>query len=405
MAVLVVILAASAALFVRSRLAPKKAEVAMVRTVKAVRGVLSNTVRLSGSIAATRYADITAPILQAPDQGRGLVLLYFPPSGATVKKGQRLAELDGQSARDHLEDVKAQVAQGELDLLRVRANQTAEMESARQRVRVARGELDKALQDIRASATKNRIDQELLKLQVSEAQANYDEAQRQIRMYMERQVASLRIAQLDQERQVRHRNRHQHDIDRLVINAPTDGRVLLRTIYRHGEQAQVQIGDELSPGQFFLRVVDSSGLRMDTTVNQAESELVRVGQPARIRFDAYPDIELNGKVVSVGTIASGGRRVNYFVRSIPVRISIDGNDPRVLPDLTASADVVVARQDETIIVPREAVIDQDGKPVVYVRQAGNFAPREVAVGVSSNTEVAVTSGLQPGEEVALERPF
>jgi hypothetical protein len=144
---------------------------------------------------------------------------------------------------------------------------------------------------------------------------------------------------------------------------------------------------------------------METTVNQAESELVRVGQPARIRFDAYPEIQLSGRVASVGTIASGGRRVNYFVRRVPVRIAIDGSDPRVLPDLTASADVVIGHQEDTIIVPRQAVLEEDGKPVVYVRQAGVFAPREVAIGIASNTEVAVVSGLQPGEEVALERPF
>jgi HlyD family secretion protein len=400
-----VVLAASIPVVVRNRQSQKPATPAVVRTAKAVRGVLSNTVRLSGSIAATNYADIVAPRLQAPDQGRGLVLLYLPPSGEAVRTGEKIAEMDGLSARDHLEDVNAQVAQGEMDLLRVKANLAAEMETVRQKLRVALGNLQKAQQDLRAAETKNRIDQELLKLNVSEAQAKYDEAQRQVQMYVERQAATLRIAELNQEGQIRHRNRHQHDIDRLVINAPMSGRMIRRTIFRHGEQAQVQVGDELSPGQFFARIIDASSLRMDTAMNQAESELVRVGQPARIRFDAYPEIQLNGKVQSVGTIAAGGRRVNYYIRTVPVRIAIEGNDPRVLPDLTASADVLIAQQDDSIIVPRQAVVEEDGKPVVYVRQAGVFAPREVALGITSNTEVTVLSGLQPGEEVALERPF
>ncbi len=400
-----VLLATATFVAVRARQFRKPGAATVVKTAKAVRGVLSNTLRLSGSIAATKYADIVAPRLQAPDQGRGMVLLYLPPSGDPVHTGEKIAELDGQSARDHLDDVNAQVAQGELDLLRVKANLDAEMETVRQRLRVALGNLQKAEQDFRASETKNRIDQELLKLSVSEAQAKYDEARRQVQMYVERQAAALRIAELNQEGQIRHRNRHQHDIDRLVMNAPMNGRAIRRTIYRHGEQAQVQVGDELSPGQFFLRIIDPSSLRLETSMNQAESELVRVGQPAQIRFDAYPEIQLHGKVQSVGTIAFGGRRVNYYIRSVPVRISIEGNDPRVLPDLTASADVVIAQQDDSIIVPREAVIEEDGKPVVYVRQAGIFAPREVSLGIASNTGVAVISGLQPGEEVALERPF
>jgi len=56
-------------------------------------------------------------------------------------------------------------------------------------------------------------------------------------------------------------------------------------------------------------------------------------------------------------------------------------------------------------VPREAVQEEDGKPVVYVKQAGAFSMREVELGLASNTEVSVRSGVQAGDEVALERPI
>jgi hypothetical protein len=77
----------------------------------------------------------------------------------------------------------------------------------------------------------------------------------------------------------------------------------------------------------------------------------------------------------------------------------------VVPDLTASADVVIEESNDSIIVPREAVIEQDGKPVVYVKQADGFAAREVEIGRYSTTEAAVASGLEAGEEVALHWPY
>jgi multidrug resistance efflux pump len=397
-------LMAGAILLLRSRYVSKPAAWAGIRTARVIRGALLKTLRVSGSIEASRYADIVAPRLRAPDNGRGMVLLYLSPNGSMVKKGDVVAEADSQPTKDHLEDVEAQVGQGELEILRLKANQAAEMETVRQRVRVARGALEKAQQDVRAVPTKNKIDQELLKLAAEEAQARYDQAQNQVNLYIESHAAQLRVAELNQESQVRHRDRHRNDIERLVMRTPIDGRAVLRPTYRHGEQYQTRVGDEVNPGQMFMRV-DASGMQLETSMNQAESQLLRVGQRATIRFDAYPDIRLHGKVVAVGTIAAGGRRVNYYVRRVPVRIALEGQDPRVLPDLTASADVVVAEQPDSIIVPREAVMDESGKSVVYVKQDGAFSAREVEIGLESNTGVAVRSGLQPGDEVALDRPL
>jgi hypothetical protein len=48
------------------------------------------------------------------------------------------------------------------------------------------------------------------------------------------------------------------------------------------------------------------------------------------------------------------------------------------------------------------VYEEGGKSIVYVRQAESFAAREVALGVASGTQVAVLSGLEAGEEIALQ---
>ena len=181
------------------------------------------------------------------------------------------------------------------------------------------------------------------------------------------------------------------------------GQVVLRTINRRGQQFQVQVGDELAPAQSFLRVVDLSQMQMDATINQTESEHVRIGQPAMVHFDAYPDLVVRGRVEAVGSMAtSSGRWSNNYIRRIPVRIQIDDRDPRVIPDLTASADVVVAEEGEGLILPREAVHEEGGKSVVYVKQGDAVEAREVEVGGSSNTQVTVRYGIQAGEEVIVQ---
>jgi HlyD family secretion protein len=404
-ALLLLVAAVAGAAWLRSRSPSKPSPIAAVRTVKASRGQLMNTLRLTGSIAATRYSDVVGPRLQSPDHGRSMSLIYLSENGRAVRKGEKVAELDGQDAKDHVVEVESQVQQARLEILRQQAAQAAQMETVRQRVRSALGTLERARQDLLAAPTKNKIDQELLKLAVEEAEAAYQAAEAQVALYEESQACSQRIMEFNYQGQLRHLNRHQHDIDQLVMVSPMDGTAIMRPTYRHGEQFLVRSGDEVSPGQTFMRVVDTSAMHLETTMNQAESELVRQGQPALIRFDAYPQIKLNGKVIAVGTIASGGRRVSYYIRRVPVRIAIQDHDPRVLPDLTASADVVLAESPDSVIVPRQAVVEEDGHPVVYVKQGDAFTPREVELGMASNTEVTIRSGLQAGEEVALDRPL
>jgi HlyD family secretion protein len=402
---LLIAMVAAAGLVLRFREHPRPAATVLVRTTKAVRGLLLSTVRLTGNVTATNFVNIFAPSVQAPDAGRGMVLIYLPPSGSMIKQGQLLVEIDSQSVRDHLEDVQTQVDQSEMDLRKLQARQDEETEVIRQRVREARGRLEQARQDIRALATRSRIDQEILKLAVEEAQATYEEAERQVAMTAERQQAATNIQQLNQDWQVRHLNRHKHDLEQFTMTAPMAGQVIMKPIWRGGDRGTVQLGDMVSPAQPIMRIADLSTMELESSMNQAECELIRIGQRATVRFDAYPDLVLPGKVKAIGTLAAGGRRVNYFIRRVSVRISIDGTDPRMISDSSASADVVIGEQDDSVIVPRQAVVETDGRSVVYVKQDGGFSPREVEIGKSNNTEIAILSGLQAGEEIAIQPPY
>lgn len=375
-----------------------------VRTTRAIHGVLETTRRVAGSIIARRFANIAAPILQAPDQGRGLTLIYLAESGSKVKEGQVVARIDDQAVRDHLDDVEAGLTQAALDIRRREAQLVYQMESLRQRLRVAKANLDKANQDARATAVRTSITQEQLRLAVEEAQEVYRDAQKQIPLTEERQEADLNTYRLSYQKEVRHRNRHLMDRDRCTITSPIGGMVVLQTVYRGGEPGQIRVGDQLSPGQTFMRVMDTASLQLDATINQSEAELVRLGQPCDLHFDAFPGLNLNGRVEAVGSLAVGGRRLNYYVRRVPVRIAIEESNTRVIPDLTASADIRVAEPVDGVLLPREAIHETEGKKVVYVKQAGAFVPREVEIGASNNVQVAVTSGLQAGDEVALEPP-
>ena len=127
-------------------------------------------------------------MLQSPDAGRGLVLIYLADNGKVVKEGEIVARIDAQSVIDHLEDVESSITQAALDIRRRKAEYSAQTEYLQQRVRAAKGELEKAIQDARVASLKPEITQELLRLAVSEAEALYQELRTELPLTDQRQM-------------------------------------------------------------------------------------------------------------------------------------------------------------------------------------------------------------------------
>ena len=371
------------------------------RTARVIRGVLDRTIRLTGTISTKNFATITAPMMQGPDAGRELLLMRLGEAGSMVKKNQIIAQIDSESVQEHLDDLTDMVGQLQMEYRSLQAKQFVDLESYKQRARAAKATWEKARLDARAAPVRNKFDQETLRLAVEEAQLEYQEAERQIGLLEESQESARLLAQYRTDFQVRHHARHQHDLVRFTVRSPMDGQLVLRSITRYGQFTQVQQGDLVSPGQPFMRVVDLSNMTMEATMSQTDCDNIHVGQKAKVHFDAYPDLVLDGHVESVGTIASA-RRSSYYVRRIPVRLALDESDPRVLPDLTASADVVVGEDGDGLLIPRDAVTESGGKQMVYVKQGETITPREVEIGAVSNMHAAVVAGLQEGEEITVQ---
>ena len=382
----------------------KSAAQAAVRTVKVARGAFERQMRVAGTTAARNFANIVAPMMRGPDGGRALVLISLAKSGIVVKKGQEVAQIDAQSTKDHVDDINSLVIQAEGDVRKRKADQAIQAENLQQNIRRAKAALDKAKLDFGAQEIRTSIDQELLKLAVEENEATYNELLHEAEIQKAAFSSEIRILELTRDRHARHRDRHKNDIEKFTIYAPMPGLVVMQSLQRGGDQAQVQVGDQVSPGQPFMKIVDTSSMQVQASLNQVESEEIRIGQQAEVHFDAFPDLVLKGHVYSIGALAAAGWRQSYFIRNVPVNIAIESSDARLIPDLSASGDIAVDTQENALTVPQEAVFNEDGKATVYLKQAGEFIPRTVQLGKRNNTHFVVLAGLNAGDEIALQKP-
>ena len=373
-----------------------------IRTARVTTGTLEHTIRLAGQTSARNFANITAPRMFGGDSSRSaMVLLNLAKSGSIVKKGDVVVEIDNQWMKDHVDDTGDTVAAADADVRKRRAEHQIEWQNLEQTLRVAKAELDKAKLDYQAAEVRTDIERQLLKLSLDEAQARYDQSQRDLKFKKESQAADLRVLELTRERHARHLERDKLNLSRYTIHAPMPGLVVMATVFRGGEMPQIQQGDQVNSGQQIMKIVDPASMQVEAMVNQSESSLLRIGQPVTIRLDGFPEVLVPGHIYSIGALATRSWREQYYIRNIPVRVKFDTQDPRVIPDLSASVSVLLGKAENATIVPLSALQNEAGKTWAYVRSGQDFARREVQTGLGNDTHVVVTAGLSAGEEVRL----
>jgi multidrug efflux pump subunit AcrA (membrane-fusion protein) len=154
-----------------------------------------------------------------------------------------------------------------------------------------------------------------------------------------------------------------------------------------------------------MQIVDPSSMIVNATVNQTDVERLRIGQKARVRFDAFPDLELPARVYAIGTVAKSSRFRADWVKEMAVALKLEKMDPRVIPDLSVSADVILQSEEAPAVIPREAITQNpQGQPYVWARVGSRWERRPIELGVMNNTMAAVRTGLREGEVIALEPP-
>lgn len=329
-----------------------------------------------------------------------LVLLQVAAAGAHVKKGDVVAEFDRQYQMLRIDDYKDTVVQAEANVKRLKADLAVTRQAHDQQILVAKSDLDKAALDLKTIEVISDIDAERLKLAHEEAKARHVQLLKEVSLLEASQKADLRAAEIEWQQAKIELQRAQLNVDRMVLKAPMDGIVVMQSIRRGGEMGQAQQGDQIWPGQVFMQIVDPSSMVVNANVNQVDTESLRIGMKATVELDAFPGVSLPAHVYSIAAVASPGRRANWM-KELKVRLKLDAQDPRVIPDLSASADVVLGAVRNATLAPRQAVFQDPGSSLsyVFIHSPGGWERREVKLGLSDRIHVAVESGLKAGDVI------
>lgn len=376
-----------------------RAETAM-RTATVVRGDFVPTLRLTGLTAAVRSRVVAAPSLTGGGPNT-LVITHMVPPGTHVKQGDLLVVFDPQNQIKTAQDKEAdyrdfvdQIEKKTADQAAARAKDDTELKQAENAVHAAEWEMHRNEVLSKIDAEKNQENLEQSRAQLKQLQETYDLKRRAA-------AADLKLLEISRDRARNDMLHAQNNAKQMEIRAPMDGVVVMNMVWKSGTMGEVQEGDEVRAGMPFMQVMDPSLMQALVKVNQSDAPYLKGGQKAELRLDAYPGLALAARLDSLDNIAVTSMAPK--VRVFAAVFTIEGNDSRLMPDLSASLDVELGHLPNTLMAPRDAIVQEAGKSYAFVRQGSGYEKEEVTVGSTSDMEAEIRSGLKEGD-VVLRNP-
>jgi len=340
---------------------------------------LLQTVVTTGRVTSLARVEVGSQVL-------GTVARVYVDSGDRVKAGDVLIRLRDEEARAALEQAQAVVRELEERLAQIGAidgpvnrQKLAEAEATKrqalnayERVKklfdagiASRADLDEAVRarDVAASV----VEREKLQLSNSHPQGS---------------DIKLAKARLDQARAAVAAARER--LARTVITAPGDGTVIAR---------KVESGDVVQAGGALLVLSRPGRTRITAQVDEKNLGLLRVGQAAVGSADAYPDQSFPARLTTVVPAVDPQRG------TFEARCDVSDAPAYLVPDMTVSLEIEVARRPKVLTVPSETVRNASTAPWVLVAREGKAVRQNVVLGIRGNGASEITSGLKEGEMV------
>ena len=376
-----------------------------IPTVRVKRGNLELKVYTTGELRPAK-----SMLLMAPQMGGTLQIVTLARTGDLVKEGDVIAEFDPSEQEYSMEQSRMDLLLAEQEI--TKANADAAVQMAQDKVALLRAKFDvrRAELDVSRNELLSQIDAQKNNLALAEAKRRMEQLDHDVKSRTASSRAGITVLEEKRNRARLNMMVAKQNIDNMTLKAASSGLVSIKeaqlNFYFDGMVIpDLRAGDIVYPGRAVAEIMQSEEMEILAKVSENDRANVNPGQAVEVRLDAKPDQALTGRVKTVGAMAAREMwwRASGTERKFDATFTLDRSAADVRPGTTANIIIVGDQVLNALFLPRQAVFDKDGKPVVYVRNGEKFEAREVKIQKRTESQVAV-EGVKEGDEVALVNP-
>lgn len=362
------------------------------------------SVRVRGEIKSTKSVLLTAP--QVPDPR----IVKLAESGKPVHKGDVVIEFDAVQQEQNFIERSTSVRTADSEIVQTKAshkivNEQDSMSKMQAEYNVERSKLEASKAEILSEieGAKNRID-------VGVSEGELSQVKTAINSRKISQEADLSRLDQRKDKTIRDMDLAKSYLSKMQVRAPIDGIVNVLPNFRSGgsfgqSPPSFKEGDRAWTGAAIAEIPDLTSMYIDLKLEEVDRGKLKLGQIVRLRVDAVPEKEFQAELDWISPIAALiYRGMGTSEKTFPARATLKALDPRLRPGMSASAEVIIERDPNALLIPAKASFTKDGKPAVYLQQNKQFLTRQIQVGKRNEEDIVVTGGLKEGDIVTLENP-
>jgi len=376
-----------------------------VPVAKVRRGEFIISVKTRGEIRSVHSEILTAP--QVPDPR----IVRLAESGRPIKKGEVVVEFDAaQQEQTYLEKTTS-VRTADSEIVQTKASHRIVTEQDGMNLMTSQYNLQRSKLEASKAEVVSEIEGAKSRIDVGISEGELGQVNTTIKAHKTTQEADIDRLQQKKDKVVRDADRTKGYLTKMVIVAPNDGIVNLLPNFRAqgsfgSSPPPFKEGDRAWTGAAIAEIPDLSNMRIDLKLDEVDRGKMKLGQIVKVRVDAIADRELSAELDWISPIAAVNfRGMGLTEKTFPARATLKNLDPRLRPGMSATAEVVIESEPNTLLIPVRASFLEKGKPAVYVQKGQQFPIRVIEVGKRNDTDMVVTKGLKEGELVTLENPI
>jgi len=160
------------------------------------------------------------------------------------------------------------------------------------------------------------------------------------------------------------------------------------------------IGEQVAAGEAILEISNLDTVWVEAPIFERDLNRLGGGAGATFTTAAYPGQEFRGTVVDIGAV------INEATRAATVVFQVANGGRALRIGMQANVRLDAGESVTAMMIPRSAVLDNEGAKIVYVQLSGEgFQRREVTLGDEYGDKVAILSGLNKGERVVTQGAY
>ena len=177
-------------------------------------------------------------------------------------------------------------------------------------------------------------------------------------------------------------------MDYATVTAPISGTVTM---------VNANVGSFATASAPMFEIANVDTLEISTGINEQNVSKIKIGQEVLLKIHSVSDKWMSGTITEISKV------MNAQTKNYPVTIALANKDDDLVAGMYAEVQVAVEHAEDVLVIPVDAIVYKEAKPVAFVAQAdGTVKEKALTLGINDGDYYVVTKGLQAGDQIVVK---